>query len=412
MDTKLVKWYWRSGPRKFTPYSSKEQELLENYFKNYESNPDLNHIIINIGVFSYSMDFKKFQQTNIKTNKSREIRRIEIKWNISDIPINNISLINQLENAYLLNLNIDIEYNEVKYKFYTDSMELVNIEDESEVLLIDRIEKINTEEDIETETLVMNPDKLNTSTSLGKDPSKKEIEDFVKSITNCKIYTKEQVEKLTHTCPICLIDLNGDDIVVEICGNDVFHLDCLCICTDTHNGFLKCPLCSKLYGIRKGNMPAGVMSITRDSMLRCSGYNCGTIVITYSFSSGVQRKEHPHPGVGYEGTYRTAYLPDNKEGNYVLSLFKIAWERRLLFTVGQSVTTGIDNCVIWNGIHHKTCVEGGFSNFGYPDETYFHRVVDELKDKGVTLPYEIEFDESTRCSEEEPLYDEYDDNII
>ena len=72
-------------------------------------------------------------------------------------------------------------------------------------------------------------------------------------------------------------------------------------------------------------------------------------------------------------TNRTAYLPDNKEGQEILKLFKIAWERRLLFTVGRSVTTGEDNQVVWGGVHQKTCTSGGATSFGYPDPTYFER---------------------------------------
>jgi deltex-like protein len=45
-----------------------------------------------------------------------------------------------------------------------------------------------------------------------------------------------------------------------------------------------------------------------------------------------------------------------------------------MFTIGRSVTTGADHVIVWNGIHHKTCPEGGSSNFGYPDPTYLIRV--------------------------------------
>jgi len=53
--------------------------------------------------------------------------------------------------------------------------------------------------------------------------------------------------------------------------------------------------------------------------------------------------EHPNPGQPYNGTQRTAYLPDNDIGREVLELLQIAWERKLLFTIGRSVTTGKDN---------------------------------------------------------------------
>ena len=37
-----------------------------------------------------------------------------------------------------------------------------------------------------------------------------------------------------------------------------------------------------------------------------------------------------------------------------MQLLKKAFEARLTFTVGRSVTTGMDNTVVWNDIHHKT----------------------------------------------------------
>lgn len=46
---------------------------------------------------------------------------------------------------------------------------------------------------------------------------------------------------------------------------------------------------------------------------------------------------------------------------------------------------GRDNCIVWNGIHHKTRTHGGSSHYGYPDATYFNRVKNELADKGVVI---------------------------
>jgi deltex-like protein len=65
-----------------------------------------------------------------------------------------------------------------------------------------------------------------------------------------------------------------------------------------------------------------------------------------------------------------------------------AFKRRLTFTVGHSVVRDRDNCIVWNGIHHKTNTSGGSSNYGYPDTTYFNRVRIELADKGVVLESE------------------------
>ena len=61
-----------------------------------------------------------------------------------------------------------------------------------------------------------------------------------------------------------------------------------------------------------------------------------------------------------------------------------AFRRRLTFKVGTSITTGHENVVVWQGIHHKTQTCGGTSSFGYPDPTYFERVTSELQARGVT----------------------------
>ena len=62
----------------------------------------------------------------------------------------------------------------------------------------------------------------------------------------------------------------------------------------------------------------------------------------------------------------------------------MAFERRLLFRVGTSLTTGRANCVVWAGVHHKTDTRGGAQNHGFPDATYLDRVGEELRDVGVT----------------------------
>lgn len=118
-----------------------------------------------------------------------------------------------------------------------------------------------------------------------------------------------------------------------------------------------------------GDQPPGKMSWHVVDGMHCDGYpDVGTINISYQMSSGVRN------GVNFQGTSRHAYLPDNPEGNEVLQLLKKAFDRKLIFTVGTSVTTGRDNCVVWNGIHHKTNLHGGSSHFGFPDPTYFYRV--------------------------------------
>ena len=93
-----------------------------------------------------------------------------------------------------------------------------------------------------------------------------------------------------------------------------------------------------------------------------SGY--GTIVINYSFQSGIQGREHPNPGQSYGGTFREAYLPNTPEGCEVLQLLRRAFNFRLVFTVGTSATTGLHNQITWNDIHHKTTTHGGPYGYG------------------------------------------------
>ncbi|CAM9884632.1 unnamed protein product [Ectocarpus sp. 13 AM-2016] len=148
----------------------------------------------------------------------------------------------------------------------------------------------------------------------------------------------------------------------------------------------KCPTCSKMYGPLHGDQPDGTMTVRthRRGAIPLSGYESeGTILIQYSFPSGRQSSKHPNPGSAYHGTSRTAYLPDNAAGREVLALLRKSFDQRMTFTVGTSITTGRSNCVIWNGVHHKTNTAGGSSSFGYPDPGYFGRVKAELLAKGI-----------------------------
>ena len=80
---------------------------------------------------------------------------------------------------------------------------------------------------------------------------------------------------------------------------------------------------------------------------KCAVYDCAVV-----------QADHPSPGVRYRGTTRTAYLPDCAEGREVLALLKRAFAAGLVFTIGRSATTGHDNVVVWNDIHHKTKPDG------------------------------------------------------
>ena len=63
----------------------------------------------------------------------------------------------------------------------------------------------------------------------------------------------------------------------------------------------------------------------------------------------------------------------------------LCFQRKLTFTVGFSVVRGRDNCIVWNGVHHKTRTSGGATRYGYPDPTYCNRVRQEMALKGVVF---------------------------
>lgn len=186
----------------------------------------------------------------------------------------------------------------------------------------------------------------------------------------------------------------GDDCPITACpfgedaGDPVVKLSCGCIFNrSTVERALtnkpQCPLCQFKFTM-PGAMPSGTMRVSHDSHPCEGNESFGTIVIEYSFRSGVQGPQHPSPGAAYHGTERVCYLPHNKPGERTLRLLKEAFKRGLTFKVGTSVTTGRSNCVTW-ALHHKTSRSGGAQNYGWPDEGYFERIASECAALGLLL---------------------------
>ncbi|XP_073681642.1 E3 ubiquitin-protein ligase DTX3L-like [Garra rufa] len=181
-----------------------------------------------------------------------------------------------------------------------------------------------------------------------------------------------------EVCVICMDSFTNKKKIK--CGHE-FCQECINKSVESLGSI--CPVCKEVFGILEGNQPDGTMKVTK-STLGLPGYpQYGTIEIHYEIRSGIQTDKHPNPGKPYRGTYRSAYLPDNKEGSEVLGLLQRAFQQKLIFTVGTSTTTGAQNAVTWNDIHHKTNKYGGPQNYGYPDPDYLKRVKDELKAKGI-----------------------------
>ncbi|XP_040214278.1 E3 ubiquitin-protein ligase DTX3L-like [Rana temporaria] len=179
-------------------------------------------------------------------------------------------------------------------------------------------------------------------------------------------------------CPICLCEPE-EKVILEKCKH-AYCRECLKRATAYKP---VCAICGVSYGTVTGDQPDGTMNETRHR-ISLPGYpGCGTIEITYHIPGGTQKENHPRPGRSFSGTRRRAYLPDNKEGRDILLLLKRAFDQRLIFTVGESRTTGATDTVTWNDVHHKTSTHGGPQSFGYPDPDYLSRVRDELRAKGI-----------------------------
>lgn len=211
-----------------------------------------------------------------------------------------------------------------------------------------------------------------------------EIDDQVeaeeKAEASKKDTTKQQEEEGDNRCPICLDEMEAPK-KLEKCGH-VFCKECIEGSFRHHKPV--CPTCNTVYGLIIGNQPPGTMAVSPLSQSLPGYMNCGILMIDYHFHSGMQTKEHPHPGHMYTGTRRRAFLPNNAEGVKVCRLLRAAFDNRLTFTVGRSTTTGVENTVTWNDIHHKTSIDGGPTGFGYPDPHYLSRVKEELAARGVT----------------------------
>ncbi|XP_074045560.1 putative E3 ubiquitin-protein ligase DTX2 isoform X2 [Macrotis lagotis] len=218
-----------------------------------------------------------------------------------------------------------------------------------------------------------------------------------------KNYSEELKNPPDEDCIICMEKLttpSGYSDVIEskkIGPDDVgrlvkcshaFHLLCVLAMYRTGNkdGSLQCPSCKTIYGEKTGTQPKGKMEFAVFKASLPGHEDCGTIEIIYNIPRGIQGPEHPNPGKPFtaRGFPRHCYLPDNAQGRKVLELLKVAWKRRLIFTVGTSSTTGETDTVVWNEIHHKTEMGHNVTGHGYPDPNYLDNVLAELAAQGVT----------------------------
>ena len=174
-------------------------------------------------------------------------------------------------------------------------------------------------------------------------------------------------------CAICLDFLSSTSSTEKPCVRlkdcrHAFHKHCIVDCLKQ---VPNCPVCRQAIGGRtQGKSPSGTMRINVDQTRACPGFpqSPGSITIEYNIPGGIQAKYNENPGVGYNGTIRTAYLPNTTEGRQLLYRLVYAFKSGLIFRVGTSLTTHRPNQVTWTSIHHKTSLHGG--THGFPDANY------------------------------------------
>ncbi|GBP97273.1 Protein deltex [Eumeta japonica] len=178
-------------------------------------------------------------------------------------------------------------------------------------------------------------------------------------------------------CPLCVRALDArpaaeGGVVALVDCQHMMHLHCLNEQLDRQRVrqeplYVECGVCGRIYGTRRmvrggeggednaggGEQPAGSMAwCVQPRALPGYPPHTASIVVTYNFASGVQcaAARHPAPGCPYYavGFPRRSVLPDTGLGRTVFGALRRAWERRRLFTVAASQTTGREHVVAWS----------------------------------------------------------------
>ncbi|CAG8537702.1 6043_t:CDS:2 [Diversispora eburnea] len=188
-----------------------------------------------------------------------------------------------------------------------------------------------------------------------------------------------------ESCTICAeiilaFSQNKDLVIMNNCPH-IFHKSCIETWLSMPSSQMVCPNCKTpchdpMAPPPIGPMPDGDMAYIFSEKL-------GAWFICYWIPNGTQLPCHLSPGQPFKGTTRTAVCPIYFKWGPLLFIRLIsAFYYHHTFTVGTSLTTNMSDTTTWNGIHHKTSLDGGF---GFPDKTYEERVSLELDAKGVLL---------------------------
>lgn len=227
-----------------------------------------------------------------------------------------------------------------------------------------------------------------------------EFDEFFLKNTEMKLISELKEEEM---CPICITSIKEpadidvpsniknfpkDDIcALKFCSH-LFHNICIISMLNAAqkdkqcSNYLSCPVCQTIHGMKTGDQPlSGTMDIREDAIPLPGHPGYGTITVTYNFNHCSNKQGMQYNSNGFP---RVCFIPASHEGRKLLKLLQIAFNRRLIFTIGTSITSGTPNCVVWNNIHHKTERNSNSSGHGYPDPNYIKNATLELAVQGVS----------------------------
>ena len=149
---------------------------------------------------------------------------------------------------------------------------------------------------------------------------------------------------MNDDCAICQERLKKRGCVALKLCNHVFHSSCI---REAFKSKPQCPVCRIPVGAGpQGKSPSGTMTVSSNP-IRCSGFQCDTLVISHNIPAAIQLKYHDNPGVIHGSRVAIAYLPNNQEGRDLLKRLKYSFKHGLSFTVGASMTTRLANQCTW-----------------------------------------------------------------
>ncbi|KAI8597756.1 hypothetical protein EDD21DRAFT_384610 [Dissophora ornata] len=232
--------------------------------------------------------------------------------------------------------------------------------------------------------------------------------------TPSKSLTSKESPSATQTadCPICQEILEVDDpnssttttatspekvVKLKSCRH-CFHDECIKQWFRSKDAQLKCPMCNTMCttearsGATKkamagqrpqklGPMPDGVMGYSFDVRLAC--YFIYIVIPAHDIPDPEYRGQGDAPMVKIPMDVRHAILPFSARLGPLLMIRVInLFYYGHLFRVGQSLTRGVNNVVIWNGVHLRTSMMG---QFGFPAPNFESNCWQEINNKGVAM---------------------------